>query len=576
MLKFPRTGTLIKGVPTYFELQCAPRRAVLAAAMSDRHGADELRAMFQSMGIHLTARWFADCASHLATANPGYRSWDSKRKVDEAYLQFLEADMNASGEGCVPPDGLLSLPTEKVFDASNASAGDGNDGGLDVAHRRVWRGRFVLQCDEILNVASSFHDRYSEKRAGDDRTLKLSMTDGKRRIVGYEYRPCDSLHVLAPAGMKVAVTDAEVGTDGMLYLRPENVTVLGGSARRLEEARRRVVTKWSEPNRPAGGGGRDREEAARFAAWDENGVPTPEPRPEPAAAPVNVVAHPATIDPAVDDDEKEGEKKGGEEDPGRDGSEEVERNRQPPEEPKTSPPKGTPPGRVRKRRAVYIPDSDDDPTQSGAVPSLPSRRLSAPGPVASKTAPSASRGPPPEWATNLARSPPFTYIAAFTLLQRRTGPRPAGTPFNGVAVTLHCRCAAVGALEIAADPGGSAPGGKIFRLEVTLDDGTGAVRGELTNECVVRLFGGASASTGGTTASAFEASNPEDKARRVDWLRRFLLAFCGRALLRVSMHDDDAPASVCRMQGPDDAFGAKDVRMLGQRYEKLRESLRPR
>ena len=107
-------------MPTYFELQCAPRSAVLAAAMSDQHGADELRATFQSMGIHLSARWFADCASHLATANPGYRSWDSKRKVDEAYLQFLEADMNASGEGCVPPDGLLSLPTEKVFDASNA------------------------------------------------------------------------------------------------------------------------------------------------------------------------------------------------------------------------------------------------------------------------------------------------------------------------------------------------------------------------------------------------------------------------------------------------------------------------
>ena len=110
------------------------------------------------------------------------------------------------------------------------------------------------------------------------------------------------------------------------------------------------------------------------------GSPFPEPQLGPAAAPVNVVAHPATIDPAVDDDQKEGEKKGGEEDPGRDGSEEVERNRQPPEEPKTSPPKGTPPGRVRKRRAVYIPDSDDDPTQSGAVPSLPSRRLSASAP----------------------------------------------------------------------------------------------------------------------------------------------------------------------------------------------------
>ena len=94
--------------------------------MSDQQGADELRAMFQSMGVHLTARWFADCASHLSTTNPGYASFDSKRKVDEAYLQFLEADMNHAGEGCVPPDGLLSLPTEKVgIDASNASGGAG-------------------------------------------------------------------------------------------------------------------------------------------------------------------------------------------------------------------------------------------------------------------------------------------------------------------------------------------------------------------------------------------------------------------------------------------------------------------
>ena len=266
--------------------------------MSDQQGADELRAMFQSMGVHLTARWFADCASHLSTTNPGYASFDSKRKVDEAYLQFLEADMNHAGEGCVPPDGLLSLPTEKVgLDASNASGGAGENGNAsnDVAHRRVWRGRFVLQCDEIVNVASSFHDRYSEKRAGDDRTLKLSMTDGKRRIVGYEYRPCDALHVLAPAGIKVAVTDPEVGEDGMLYLRPENLTVLGGSVARLEEARRRVVARWSEPNQPAlNGRGNERrpetsrEEAVANAAWGEVG--TPEPRSEPvtraqAAAP---------------------------------------------------------------------------------------------------------------------------------------------------------------------------------------------------------------------------------------------------------------------------------------------------
>ena len=179
---------------------------------------------------------------------------------------------------------------------------------MDVAHRRVWRGRFVLQCDEILNVASSFHDRYSEKRAGDDRTLKLSMTDGKQRVVGYEYRPCDSLHVLAPAGMKVAVTDAEVGADGFLYLRPENVTVLGGSVPRLEDARRRVVTKWSEPNRPAGGGATGGSREVR--AWNETGSPRRSRDPSPPRR-ASTSSPTPPIDPAVDDDEKEGEKKGG-------------------------------------------------------------------------------------------------------------------------------------------------------------------------------------------------------------------------------------------------------------------------
>ena len=44
---------------------CARAVPPLPPTMSDQQGADELRAMFQSMGVHLTARWFADCASHL-------------------------------------------------------------------------------------------------------------------------------------------------------------------------------------------------------------------------------------------------------------------------------------------------------------------------------------------------------------------------------------------------------------------------------------------------------------------------------------------------------------------------------
>ena len=571
---------------------CARAVPPLPPTMSDQQGADELRAMFQSMGVHLTARWFADCASHLSTTNPGYASFDSKRKVDEAYLQFLEADMNHAGEGCVPPDGLLSLPTEKVgLDASNASGGAGENGNAsnDVAHRRVWRGRFVLQCDEIVNVASSFHDRYSEKRAGDDRTLKLSMTDGKQRIVGYEYRPCDALHVLAPAGIKVAVTDPEVGADGMLYLRPENLTVLGGSVARLEEARRRVVARWSEPNQPAlNGRGNERrpetsrEEAVANAAWGEVG--TPEPRsepvtraqaaaPAPAPAPVTrppIAMNDGGIDLTADDDDDD------DNDPGWEALEEVERNisaagknKKPPEpeppkpeEPKTEP-KGTPPERVRKRRVVCIPDSDDDPTQSGGV------KLSDPVSEAPDVPPDAApvrttRGPPPEWAVNMCRSTPFTYIAAFQVLQRSTGHRPEGASYKSVAVTLHCRYAAVGALTVVDGPSAD---DKRFRLNVSLDDGTGVVAGELTHECIVRTLGR-------VTVSAFQNQTPERRGHTEDWLRRFLSAFQGRVAATVSQHDDGSAARVNKMQGPDDVFDVKDVRALGVRFEKFSSALR--
>ena len=553
--------------------------------MSDQQGADELRAMFQSMGVHLTARWFADCASHLSTTNPGYASFDSKRKVDEAYLQFLEADMNHAGEGCVPPDGLLSLPTEKVgLDASNASGGPGENGNAsnDVAHRRVWRGRFVLQCDEIVNVASSFHDRYSEKRAWDDRTLKLSMTDGKRRIVGYEYRPCDALHVLAPAGIKVAVTDPEVGEDGMLYLRPENLTVLGGSVARLEEARRRVVARWSEPNQPALNGGRgnerrpetSREDAVANAAWGEVG--TPEPRSEPVTRPP-IAMNDGGIDLTADDDDDD-------DDPGWEALEEVERNisaanknKKPPkpEEPKEEP-KGTPPGRVRKRRVVCIPDSDDDPTQSGggvkfsdpmseSVPVPPDVAPGVPPDVAPDAAPvRTTRGPPPEWAVNMCQSTPFTYIAAFRRLQRSTGHRLEGASYKSVAVTLHCRYAVVGALQVVDGPSAD---DKRFRLNVSLDDGTGVVAGELTHECIVRTLGR-------VTVSAFQNQTPEQRGHQEDWLRRFLSAFQGRVAATVSQHDDGSRARVNKMQGPDDVFDVKDVRALGVRFEKFSSSLR--
>jgi hypothetical protein len=281
------------------------------------------------------------------------------------------------------------------------------------------------------------------------------------------------------------------------------------------------------------------------------------------------------IDLTADDDDDD-------DDPGWEALEEVERNisaasknKKPPEpeppKPETEP-KGTPPGRVRKRRVVCIPDSDDDPTQSGGGVKF-SDPVSESVPVAPDAAPDVApdaapvrtaRGPPPEWAVNMCRSTPFTYIAAFQRLQRSTGHRPEGASYKSVAVTLHCRYAVVGALTVVDGPSAD---DKRFRLNVSLDDGTGVVAGELTHECIVRTLGR-------VTVSAFQNQTPERRGHQEDWLRRFLSAFQGRVAATVSQHDDGSRARVNKMQGPDDVFDVKDVRALGVRFEKFSSALR--
>ena len=164
----------------------------------------------------------------------------------------------------------------------------------------------------------------------------------------------------------------------------------------------------------------------------------------------------------------------------------------------------------------------------------------------------------------MCQSTPFTYIAAFRRLQRSTGHRPEGASYKSVAVTLHCRYAAVGALTVVDGPSAD---DKRFRLNVSLDDGTGVVAGELTHECIVRTLGR-------VTVSAFQNQTPEQRGHQEDWLRRFLSAFQGRVAATVSQHDDGSAARVNKMQGPDDVFDVKDVRALGVRFEKFSSSLR--
>ena len=311
-------------------------------------GPDATARELEKVGVHVRAAWVESCAAHLLAAEPGFGSMPLRRRVDLCYLQFLHADMNSAGSGCLAP--------------GHADGDPARDPG-------ILGGRRVVQCDEVANVSASFNDRYKDQPACEKRVLKLALTDGPNRVVAYEYRPIDALAVAMP-GTKLALTRARVDANGALRLGPENVAVLGGGVAHLEEARRRVVDRWKMPNRPTPGScpGNRRAEL-RVAAWGRDasggqsavGTGTTDEsrrtnRPPIPVAPVapgkpsspETEAPVEVLDSQVVDltDEKEAPK----------------------EAPDERGPEEAPPGRVKRKRAVVIDDSDDDPTPARRKP----------------------------------------------------------------------------------------------------------------------------------------------------------------------------------------------------------------
>ena len=118
-----------------------------------------------------------------------------------------------------------------------------------------------------------------ERRAGD--CYKLSLTDGARRVVGFEHAALPWLRHDTPAGAKVAITHAHVRR-GLLLLTPQCAELLGGCAPRLEAARARAVERWNAPPGCAAIDAAARRRAAATAA--PGAAPPPPPSLAEAAA----------------------------------------------------------------------------------------------------------------------------------------------------------------------------------------------------------------------------------------------------------------------------------------------------
>ncbi|KAI8096224.1 uncharacterized protein BX664DRAFT_54908 [Halteromyces radiatus] len=114
--------------------------------------------------------------------------------------------------------------------------------------------KMVLQLQDTTDTSHSLFslvddlDKNGKIKRGH---LKWIMTDGTRDIMVYELEQVGSMQLLTPFGSKVLITSAQY-MNGLLLVKPENMTLLGGQVRALygdtmeKELQRRFNKKLDE------------------------------------------------------------------------------------------------------------------------------------------------------------------------------------------------------------------------------------------------------------------------------------------------------------------------------------------
>ncbi|RWS28931.1 recQ-mediated genome instability protein 1-like protein [Leptotrombidium deliense] len=72
-------------------------------------------------------------------------------------------------------------------------------------------------------------NRLTKNKVKGPRLLSLLLTDGKHEFKAIEYKPIDSLSDQLPIGIKLLLKGTVEIQMGIMFLRPENIEILGGS-----------------------------------------------------------------------------------------------------------------------------------------------------------------------------------------------------------------------------------------------------------------------------------------------------------------------------------------------------------
>lgn len=165
----------------------------------------------------------------------------SQRDISQMHNEFVKGPL------VVQIDEVIDISTtlEEQAEHSQISDGEGKSREAD-DHSDQHDDGHGQEIDEGIQAFQETFDRFGgDKKQGTrhsnrNRMLKLSMTDGARRLFAIEYRYCPMLSLDISPGIKIVIRDVFVRR-GLLLLVPECVQVLGGSVEALVQMRTSTI-----------------------------------------------------------------------------------------------------------------------------------------------------------------------------------------------------------------------------------------------------------------------------------------------------------------------------------------------
>lgn len=95
----------------------------------------EIDGMLRSeFGFAADAAWLAACTAHLVASAQGFAALPAQARLQLVLEQLLDADLRAAGAGGLLPD-------------------------VSGLHRQPLAGRYLLQVEEVVNIASAWRER---------------------------------------------------------------------------------------------------------------------------------------------------------------------------------------------------------------------------------------------------------------------------------------------------------------------------------------------------------------------------------------------------------------------------------